>query len=58
MSVLVVVSVTAFRRIIQDVELCPWLNVIMIPITITFMYHYNCVLQSQAIAFNVMNVIV
>jgi hypothetical protein len=54
---LVATSATPFRRATHDVKVCPWLNEIMIPITVISMYHCNCVLRSQVIAFDVTNVI-
>ena len=57
MLVTVVVSLTAYRRVTYDIKICPWLNVDMITITTTSVYHGNVVLRLQVIAFNVTNAI-
>ena len=58
MIVLVVVSLTACRRVTYDIKVFSCLNENMITITLTLVYHCHYVLRSQVIVFDVTNVIV
>ena len=58
MIVLVVVSLTACRRVTYDLKVCSRLNENRITISLTLVYHCHYVLRSQVIVFGVMNVIV
>ena len=57
MIALVVVSLTACRRVVYDLKVCSWLNENMITITVTSVYHCHCVLRLQVILFDVANII-
>ena len=54
----VVVPLTACRRVTYNLKVCSYLNEDMITITLTLVYHCHCVLRSQVIVFDVANVIV
>jgi hypothetical protein len=58
MIALVVVSLTACRRVTYDLKVCSRVNENMITISLTLVYHCHYVLRSQVIVFGVMNVIV
>ena len=55
--VLVVVSLTACRKVTHDVKICPWLNTNVILITMTSVYHCTYVIQLQVIVSDVLNII-
>ena len=55
MIALVVVSLTACRRVTYDLKVCSCLNENMIIITLTSVYHCHYVLWSQVIVFDFAN---
>ena len=58
MIVLLVVSLTVYRRVTYDLKVYSCLNENMITITLTLVYHCHYVLRSQVIVFDVANVII
>ena len=56
MIALVVVSLTACRRVTYDLKVCSCLNEDMITITLTLVYHCHYVLRSQVSVFDVASV--